>query len=279
MTAGGGGAWLVAVTLALVAVTACTESLSAGVDPEEVAERVEDLETCVASAPTELVVWMGVQPDPAEVERAREVLSESVGSGTLTYVDSEQAYAEFVEFYADEDEVLEAVAPGQLPALFRASGLTDAELAATDAAAQAAGLDVDEGAGPRRCEDEVAALEASCDGAPIESLTIWMDVGVEPATVDELAVWLADQPLMSEARYLDTDETYERFVEFYGDDSATLDLVEPEQIPTSFIAPLPDETDPREVTSVVEQIEAMPGVDEVDTQLTPELAVCGVTFE
>lgn len=106
----------------------------------------------------------------------------------------------------------------------------------------------------------------SDDTAPAgatRELLIWLDAGVTGDQVAAIAERLQSLTEMSELRYvdfgyIDTDQTWAEFSEHFADEPEILELVEPEQLPTSFHVVTPDPD------AVIEAVERLPGVDQID---------------
>ncbi|MEL6981853.1 MAG: permease-like cell division protein FtsX, partial [Actinomycetota bacterium] len=108
-------------------------------------------------------------------------------------------------------------------------------------------------------EQAYAAYEA-CQGAPT-SFSVFLVVGVGAEQVDDAAAALSALPSVTSARYLDVDETYRDFVEFFSDEPEITELVLPEQLPTSFEIEVDD---PDFVTVHGPGLTALDGVDSIE---------------
>ncbi|MEL6983714.1 MAG: permease-like cell division protein FtsX, partial [Actinomycetota bacterium] len=105
---------------------------------------------------------------------------------------------------------------------------------------------------------------------------IWLDVGVTAADVEAVATGLDDlQGRVVEYRYLDLDATYDEFNQFFADEPEILDLVDPEDLPTSFEVVLAPEAGAAASGGVegyaLAGFEALAGVDDVEVLLCPNL--------
>ncbi|MGI9601216.1 MAG: cell division protein FtsX [Acidimicrobiales bacterium] len=70
----------------------------------------------------EFVVWLNPDVDAAQDDAIEETLVELQGRNQIDryiYVDQQQAYEEFLEFFADSPETIEAVEPANLPPSYR----------------------------------------------------------------------------------------------------------------------------------------------------------------
>ena len=65
-------------------------------------------------------------------------------------------------------------------------------------------------------------------------LIVWLTVPVSAEDRAAVEALLAADAEVVNARYVDQDETYEEFLEFFADEPELTALVEPEQLPTSF---------------------------------------------
>lgn len=74
---------------------------------------------------------------------------------------------------------------------------------------------------------------------------------------------LADSPQVRDHRFVNTEETYAEFEEFWKDSPEVLEAVSPEQLPTSFRV-VPEIPDLAVVQSLGQEFEGLPGVRNVD---------------
>ncbi len=65
-------------------------------------------------------------------------------------------------------------------------------------------------------------------------LIIWMEVGVDSADVSDLAGLLDSWAAVEEFVYVDQAATWSEFVEYFADEPEIIELVEAENLPTSF---------------------------------------------
>jgi cell division transport system permease protein len=92
---------------------------------------------------------------------------------------------------------------------------------------------------------------------------VWMDVGVLPEQVSSTQDFLNRSPYIRETRYIDQDQTWEQFQNYFADEPEILELVEPEQLPTSFqVTPQDAEVD--SIQALADEIEILAGVEEVE---------------
>lgn len=110
-------------------------------------------------------------------------------------------------------------------------------------------------------EQAFAAYE-TCQGFPT-SFSVYLVVGVSAEQVDEVDRALSAEPAVTSARYLDVDETYRDFVEFFSDEPEITELVEPEQLPTSFEIEVDS---PDFVTVHGPGLTALDGVDSIESR-------------
>ena len=74
---------------------------------------------------------------------------------------------------------------------------------------------------------------------------------------------LADSPQVRDHRFVNTEETYAEFEEFWKDSPEVLEAVSPEQLPTSYRV-VPEIPDLAVVQSLGQEFEGLPGVRNVD---------------
>ena len=169
-------------------------------------------------------------------------MATSPGVETHRYVNEEETYAAFEAEFADDPAIIDLVEPNNLPTSFEVTFDDQADIAAIVAEIEA--FDIVESAelDPDRssCLAEVSAVTAACDQPPAE-LTIFLPANVDDATVEAVRAVLDRSPTVAQARYKDLDETLADFEEYWADDPEILDLVKPEQLPTSFAATVSDE--------------------------------------
>ncbi len=67
----------------------------------------------------EFIVWVEPEASTDQVDLVRRSLEESSGVRDFRFVDRDETYAEFVDFWEDSPEVIEAVGPEELPTSFR----------------------------------------------------------------------------------------------------------------------------------------------------------------
>lgn len=77
------------------------------------------IEPVTGGAPTsEVVVWLEVGTTDTEAARIQQEIDGRSEVAWLVYYDAEASYAEFVEFFADEPEVLDVVSAESVPTSF-----------------------------------------------------------------------------------------------------------------------------------------------------------------
>jgi hypothetical protein len=117
-------------------------------------------------------------------------------------------------------------------------------------------------------------------------IVVWLDTSVGPDRVEAVAALLGRSELVAGYRYIDSDETYQRFTEFFSDEHEILDQVAPSDIPTSFEVDLTTDggaTDPADVLALQDDLEGVESVDEVEVIGCSEareatLQQCGAFF-
>ncbi len=92
---------------------------------------------------------------------------------------------------------------------------------------------------------------------------VWMDVGVLPEQVSSTQDFLNRSPFVRTAVYIGQDETWVEFQRYFADEPEILELVEADQLPTSFeVSPYEAEVD--SIQSLADEIEILAGVEEVE---------------
>ena len=92
---------------------------------------------------------------------------------------------------------------------------------------------------------------------------VWMNAETLPENVDAVRNFLDTTPTVDRAAYINQEATFIEFQEYYSEQPEVLDLVEPEQLPTSFRV-VPQIADLELIRAVGGEIEAIPGVSRVD---------------
>lgn len=92
---------------------------------------------------------------------------------------------------------------------------------------------------------------------------VWMDVGVEDEQVASTQDFLNRSPFVRKIRYVGPQETWEEFQNYFADEPEILELVEPEQLPTSFQV-MPQDAQVDSIQALADEIVGLPGVDEVE---------------
>jgi cell division transport system permease protein len=92
---------------------------------------------------------------------------------------------------------------------------------------------------------------------------VWMDRDVEDEQVQSTADFLTTSPFIRDHRYIDQEETYEEFQTYFADEPEILELVLPEQLPTSFQV-TPQDAEVESIRSIALEIEILAGVDDVE---------------
>ena len=64
---------------------------------------------------------------------------------------------------------------------------------------------------------------------------LWLQADASDSEIEAVRQWLASNPNIEEYHYVNRAETYSEFRMFYADKPEILELVEPEQMPTSFV--------------------------------------------
>lgn len=92
---------------------------------------------------------------------------------------------------------------------------------------------------------------------------VWMSPDADPANIEATASFLNDSLTVKDFTYVNKEATFIEFQEYYADQPEVLDLVEAEQLPTSFRV-VPEIADLALIRSLGEEIEALPGINGVD---------------
>ncbi len=92
---------------------------------------------------------------------------------------------------------------------------------------------------------------------------VWMDVGVQQEQIDATEDFLDKSIYVREIRYVDQEQTYAEFQSYFADEPEILELVEPDQLPTSFQV-TPQDADVESIRAIADEIQILAGVDEVE---------------
>jgi cell division transport system permease protein len=92
---------------------------------------------------------------------------------------------------------------------------------------------------------------------------VWMDVGVLEEQVNSTEDFLKQSPFIKKTVYIDEDQTWEEFQRFFADQPEILELVSPDQLPTSFEV-TPQDADVDSIQALADEIDILAGVDEVE---------------
>lgn len=115
------------------------------------------------------------------------------------------------------------------------AALSGCTLPGTDDQAATASIGQLNGQVNAEVESAMAALEDCETSSDLGArAVVWLDLGVSADRVDEIAAALALIPSVTSVRYIDTEETYLYFIEMFRDEPEVLELVDAEDIPTSF---------------------------------------------
>ena len=95
------------------------------------------------------------------------------------------------------------------------------------------------------------------------SFIVWLDVEIEDEQREATDNFLAQNIFIEDHQYVGPEETFEEFQAFYADQPEILDLVEPGQLPTSFIV-TPAQSDVVAIREMGQQIKTLAGVDDVN---------------
>jgi cell division transport system permease protein len=92
---------------------------------------------------------------------------------------------------------------------------------------------------------------------------VWLDVGVEDEQIESTNDFLQKSPYVQSTRYVDQEETFEEFQSYFSDEPEILELVEPGQLPTSFVV-TPQDADVESIRAIADEIKILAGVDDVE---------------
>lgn len=92
---------------------------------------------------------------------------------------------------------------------------------------------------------------------------VWMDVGVQQEQIDATEDFLDKSIYVREIRYVNQEQTYAEFQSYFADEPEILELVEPDQLPTSFQV-TPQDADVESIRAIADEIQILAGVDEVE---------------
>lgn len=126
------------------------------------------------------------------------------------------------------------------------------------------GLQMSEAANGSRQSDGAVAPDGGAveREVPSSELIVWLKVGAMPFEVAEVRNWLEQNSSVTQIRYVDALETWQEFRRYFADEPEILDLVEPDQLPTSFLISTSDPTD------ILAELSAL--FDVVDEVMPPE---------
>ncbi len=107
----------------------------------------------------------------------------------------------------------------------------------------------------------VVALEKCRNEAPIVSAVVWLHTGIPPEAAGGVEEILEAMPMVNRLRYIDQEATYQEFTEYFADEPEILELVEPEQLPTSFDIDFSEGVNTTTFATELEQLEAVESVE------------------
>lgn len=91
---------------------------------------------------------------------------------------------------------------------------------------------------------------------------VWMTADAPQENVDAVKSFLDDSLVVRSASYVNHEATFAEFQTYYADQPEVLDLVDPNDLPTSFRV-VPEVPDLALIRSLGQEIEALPGVSQV----------------
>ncbi len=92
---------------------------------------------------------------------------------------------------------------------------------------------------------------------------VWVDPEASVEQLESLDRALADSPGVKDYRYINTEETWAEFQDFWAESPEVLEAVTPEQLPTSYRV-VPQIADLAVVRSLGDAFEGLPGVRKID---------------
>jgi cell division transport system permease protein len=92
---------------------------------------------------------------------------------------------------------------------------------------------------------------------------VWMAPDATPENIEATAQFLEEYRTVENYTYVNQEATFEEFQAYYSDQPEITDLVEAEQLPTSFRV-IPEITDLALIRSLGEEIRTLPGIIDVD---------------
>ncbi len=92
---------------------------------------------------------------------------------------------------------------------------------------------------------------------------VWMNPDADQESIRQTADFLDQFPTVKSYTYVNKEQTFEEFQAFYADQPEVLDLVEADQLPTSFRV-VPEVADLALIRELGAQIQALPGISGVD---------------
>lgn len=92
---------------------------------------------------------------------------------------------------------------------------------------------------------------------------VWMSPDAEPSNIESVRNFLDTSLTVNRATYVNQESTFVEFQAYYAEQPEVLDLVEPEQLPTSFRV-VPEIADLALIRALGAEIQALPGVSGVD---------------
>jgi len=91
---------------------------------------------------------------------------------------------------------------------------------------------------------------------------VWMNNDASPENIERVRNFLDVTPTVADAQYVNQDATFTEFQQYYSEQPEVLDLVEPEQLPTSFRV-VPKVANLELIRELGSEIETLAGVSSV----------------
>lgn len=275
-------AWLIAAVFGLTTL-ACESSTASEIERveetaggnDDVDARTADLATCLenpdAEASRTVTVWIEPGTNEQDIDAVEQIVATAQGVTDYTFVDEDESYAQFVEFFDGEPELIKLVEPGSLPPSFEIdlSELGRAEALVEQLSPMNAVESTHTVGATTSCDGEIEALADACgtneDG--LHEAAVWLEPGIQEAEIDRIERELADRSDVVAVRYVNQAETLEEFRQFYADEPDIADIADSDTLPTRFEISV-DPVSPDGIVAMRTDLESLsPDVDSVEMAL------------
>ena len=239
-------------------------------DPRLVAAELDEcLGTDRPDRSATVIVWLVPEASDDEVAAMDALLIADPDVEAFEYVDREQTYLDFEKHFEDQPEVVDLVEPEQLPTSFVVTLVPGAATGPFEERVEVQpGVDDADRQPPLdACRGELAALAVAClawqDPEP-NRMVVWLNVGASDADIEAANAILEGHEAVASSSYHDRDRTWADFRETWADEPEVLELVDEDQLPTSFRVELSSSADPGSADGLIAELEDTSGVDEVE---------------